>query len=472
MLRQRLHLRRGATYDATALTVASGPATLNLADTLPATRSAFAAMSAPEGLDADSLAFDPALAGLVNRLEASGWVARTLLADDVPLVTREPVAHADVHTRQGVLPDVPLRLSRLAVLHDDDGRLVLVSGAVHAQAVLHDPRVAALLVELRTGRLPAEVGAGLADDEREAVLRLLLQAGLLVRLDDDTDPEQHDPSIAQWHPLDLAFHARNRLGRRPPGYGGTYPFKATFPEPPGRRAAGAGSRIALPRPDLEDVARKDPPLTEVVEGRRSTRVHDDAAPIDVTRLGELLYRTSRVREVRAPEGQGEYALRPYPNGGALYELDVYPVVRLCDGVPPGLYRYDGEAHELELVGEAGPAVDGLLEQARVAALMDAPPQVLLTVAARFPRVSWKYEGMPYSLTLKHVGVLYQTVYLVATAMELAVCGLGGGDSDLFARAAGLDYLAETSVGELIVGSVPPDLRGPALEAVVRPTPSF
>ena len=73
------------------------------------------------------------------------------------------------------------------------------------------------------------------------------------------------------------------------------------------------------------------------------------------------------------------------------------------------------------------------------------PQVLIIIAARFQRLSWKYESMAYNIILKNVGVLYQTMYL-------APCALGGGDSDLFARAAGLDYYAETSVGEFLLGS--------------------
>jgi hypothetical protein len=39
-------------------------------------------------------------------------------------------------------------------------------------------------------------------------------------------------------------------------------------------------------------------------------------------------------------------------------------------------------------------------------------------------------------------------------MGLAACALGGGDSDLFADAAGTDYLVESSVGELVLGSRP------------------
>ena len=80
---------------------------------------------------------------------------------------------------------------------------------------------------------------------------------------------------------------------------------------------------------------------------------------------------------------------------------------------------------------------------------------LLVLAARFPRVAWKYESIAYALTLKHVGVLYQTMYLTATAMGLAPCAIGGGDADLFARAAGTDYYAESSVGEFLLGTLRP-----------------
>ena len=87
-------------------------------------------------------------------------------------------------------------------------------------------------------------------------------------------------------------------------------------------------------------------------------------------------------------------------------------------------------------------------------------QVLLILAARFPRVAWKYESIAYALTLKHVGVLYQTMYLAATAMGLAPCAIGGGDADLFARAAGTDYYAETSVGEFLLGTPRPQASRP------------
>jgi SagB-type dehydrogenase family enzyme len=99
-------------------------------------------------------------------------------------------------------------------------------------------------------------------------------------------------------------------------------------------------------------------------------------------------------------------------------------------------------------------VSRLLRFAAGASMVPTPPQVLLVVSARFGRLMRTYEEVPYSLILKHVGVLYQTLYLVATSMGLAACGLGAGDVEAFATATGLDRLAESSVGDFMVGSLP------------------
>jgi len=56
-------------------------------------------------------------------------------------------------------------------------------------------------------------------------------------------------------------------------------------------------------------------------------------------------------------------------------------------------------------------------------------------AARFPWLAWKYESIAYALTLKHVGMDFQTMYLAATAMGLAPCAVARGDADRFGRRA-------------------------------------
>ena len=82
------------------------------------------------------------------------------------------------------------------------------------------------------------------------------------------------------------------------------------------------------------------------------------------------------------------------------------------------------------------------------------PQALVVCAARFPDLAVKYDGIAYSLMLKHVGILMATVAYTATAMGLGCTLLGTGNSDDFAAATGLDYYRHGSVGEMTL-SVPP-----------------
>ena len=65
---------------------------------------------------------------------------------------------------------------------------------------------------------------------------------------------------------------------------------------------------------------------------------------------------------------------------------------------------------------------------------------------------WKYEGMGYELALKNSGVLTGLMYLVATAMGLAPCALGSGDSAAFALLSGIDPLVEPYIADFAIGS--------------------
>jgi SagB-type dehydrogenase family enzyme len=223
----------------------------------------------------------------------------------------------------------------------------------------------------------------------------------------------------------------------------------------------------LCRPELERLECDDPPLARVQAQRRSIREYDATRPLTDRQLGEFLYRVARVsgyreEEVSTPHGpvRQEFAARPYPAGGGLYELELYAAIQVCAPLAPGLYYYDPVRHGLIRVQERTPEVAALLrDAAESTGTPEDTLQVLLILTARFPRVAWKYESIAYALTLKHVGVLYQTMYLTATAMGLAPCAIGGGDADLFARSAGTDYYAETSVGEFLLGSLRPEPVG-------------
>jgi SagB-type dehydrogenase family enzyme len=83
--------------------------------------------------------------------------------------------------------------------------------------------------------------------------------------------------------------------------------------------------------------------------------------------------------------------------------------------------------------------------------VNAAPQILITIAARFGRVSWKYSSIAYALILKDVGALMQTFYVMATDMGLGGCAIGTTNIELFAKMTGLDFHVEGPVGQFALG---------------------
>ena len=77
--------------------------------------------------------------------------------------------------------------------------------------------------------------------------------------------------------------------------------------------------------------------------------------------------------------------------------------------------------------------------------------IVVTIAARFGRISWKYSAIAYALILKDVGVLMQSFYLMAVEMGLGGCAIGTGNIDLFARMTGIEFHIEGPVGQFVLG---------------------
>src|SRR5262249_41271325 len=151
----------------------------------------------------------------------------------------------------------------------------------------------------------------------------------------------------------------------------------------------------------------DPPLAQVQEQRRSAREFDAERPITDRQLGEFLFRVARVKdcwqaEVVTSHGpvRMDFASRPYPAGGCLYELEFYVAVNACENLAPGLYHYNAARHRLtRLCGRSAEVVGLLRDASESTGVPEGDLQVLLILAARFPRVAWKYESIAYALTL-------------------------------------------------------------------------
>ena len=200
------------------------------------------------------------------------------------------------------------------------------------------------------------------------------------------------------------------------------------------------------------------PVATLLRQRHSTRSFDDQRPITLAELARFLDGTARVlsrMRNRLELGDGgpviTYALRPYPSAGAAYELELYLAVDKCEGLARGFYHYDAGGHALVPIDVPRNELEALLMGAAFAMGAPAAPQILITIAARFGRISWKYSSIAYSLILKDVGVLIQTFYLMATDMGLGGCAIGIVNIDLFAKMTGIEFHVEGPVGQFAIG---------------------
>jgi len=381
-----------------------------------------------------------------------GLIQYCVQSAGVPLATAVPNSAHFQFASIYVNPLAQYWLSQFAYLHTENGRLVLESPLSHGKIALHNQQAVALVAELaepRSCRSLCNLLPSISPGAIDLFLQMMLGAAFVLEHNGET-PYPEGKTLAQWEFHDLLFHARSRLGRHASRYGGTYRFQGKLEPLPAVKPITPTETIDLYKPDMERLEQEDFPFTLVIEHRRSIREYGER-PITDQELGEFLYRTARFKRLVNNDVQ-DLSSRPYPGGGAIYELELYMCISSCEGIAPGLYHYCPRDHRLARISDFNKHVKALLKNAVQSTGQETDLQVLIIIAARFQRLSWKYESMAYSVILKNVGVLYQTMYLVATAMDLAPCALGGGDSDLFARAAGLDYYAETSVGEFLLGS--------------------
>jgi oxazoline/thiazoline dehydrogenase len=399
----------------------------------------------------------------LGRLARGDRLCRTLEHHGAPLLTARSPDASRGHWATSPEPTTVLQLSRFVRLYREGRELWLESPLALAKVVLHDRRIAALLHDLgpptavsellERGELPAAVVG--------AALGMLVVGGLVCRVpplgasEEDVEPARG----ALWDPVELLAHHHARSDPSGPPLGKTHPFVDRFDPLPVLAPPRGRSGVELPRLDLEALRRSDPPLVEVMESRRSLRRHG-VEPITLEALGELLYRTLRVRTLEPAAGRTHAGRsdRPYPSAGACHPLEAYVAVDRCSGLAPGLHCYDPQHHALHRVEPPAQApadaLEGLLDDAMHASGAAARPQVLLVLTARFGRSAWVYGRLSHRLVLQEVGVAFQSLYLAATAMGLAACALGRGSASRFATLTGLDPRVEASVGEMMLGSRP------------------
>ncbi len=276
----------------------------------------------------------------------SRWSSgRSRVESGQPLLSVVPLTVQSRFRPVPLAPDVPVRLSVFAAMRTDRNVYCLESPLALHRVLLHRAEAVTLIASLASPVTPAAVAASLpATGQLTAdALAYLAAAGLVVQAEEAAEgtaghpldfAEDTGPALIGWSSTDLTFHTASTFGRHDHHFGGHLPGHAARPRRSGRQAAGGAVHPASPAAlggtarggSVADGGHRGPPL-DPPHGAR---------PITITELGDLLYRTARVRSLitvdqescrasrREPEAGYELSDRPYPAAAPATSLSSTP----------------------------------------------------------------------------------------------------------------------------------------------------
>jgi SagB-type dehydrogenase family enzyme len=213
-------------------------------------------------------------------------------------------------------------------------------------------------------------------------------------------------------------------------WGGQPPLYKAYPDAP---------VVRLPPPILDGGLATEAAIVT----RRSSRDYS-AEALPLADLSRVLFLTSGI----ATDEWGQRH-RTAPSSGALYPIEIYPVVHNVDGLEPGVYHYGYERHELRLVS-AGDLRRRVVEQGIGQEFLgEANVVVFLTMILQ--RMRFKYQDRAYRYGLIEAGHLGENLYLAANSLGLGACAVGAFMDDDMNAMLGVDGVEEAIVYMLALG---------------------
>ncbi|MEO0535761.1 MAG: SagB/ThcOx family dehydrogenase [Cyanobacteria bacterium P01_A01_bin.123] len=185
-----------------------------------------------------------------------------------------------------------------------------------------------------------------------------------------------------------------------------------------------------------------PDLVTTLTQRRSRRNYNTNSTLSLAHLSQVLHLAQGIT-------WDERDFRTVPSSGALYPLEIYPIINHVEGLEPGLYHHAIEHHKLELV-KAGDLRQPLI-QAGLNQEFLGEANVCFVVSGIFQRTRWKYHERTYRYVLMEAGHLGQNLYLAATALGLGVCSIGAFFDDPLNQLLDIDGAEEAALYLVTVG---------------------
>ena len=330
----------------------------------------------------------------------------------------------------------------LVTYWDENNKLVIYNYNQYSKAAVSED----------TFRLLNTLSKTMSDEEiaeqlgtKKAKLRITLQhlVGLKFIHEDKLSNEDLVPKGIEWNLIDLAM-------QRQRSYGGRAPMSKRVGKSPSpvKKVNGLSSTV-LPKITIRDYGKDT--LVETLEERRSIREYSKNC-MNVKSLSRFLYRSARIKKIWQSK-EGILTKRPYPSGGARYPLEIYVLNNKVNGIVKGIHYYDPLKHKLVLVNQNKnyqKKFNAFLWGVQKP-LMNREPDVVLIITAVFARTMWKYRNLGISLIMSDLGCLYQTMYLVATEMNLAPCPIGKIDEELVRKWLSLNWFEESHIGTFMLG---------------------
>lgn len=192
------------------------------------------------------------------------------------------------------------------------------------------------------------------------------------------------------------------------------------------------------------------------------------APVDLPSLASLLFLSGGIiRKIR--HGGSNHHFRAASCAGALYPVEIYPVVGAVPGLQPGVYHFNPADFALRRLRT------GDFRAALAQAAGDSPElaraPVTFVLSAIFWRSAWKYQARCYRYCFWDAGTMGANLAATATALGLPSRFHLGFDDTAVNRLVGADGRCEAALALAPVGDAgaragpPPEAPDLSLETV-------